>query len=205
MGTDSRDAPLGKMHFDRLDDGTDEDFEVLRRVHERNLANLPDLLLSMLSSLKGDAAYPVDRLEHSLQTATRAMRDGADEETIVCALLHDVAETLGPLNHGEVVAAILKPFISEQNCWVLAHHPLFQTYFYARHLGLDPNARERYRDNPYYQACVDFTANWDEVSFDPSYDSEPLSTFEPMVRRVLARRWTAPGAPAAPARTDASS
>ena len=74
------DTGLGKMHFDRLDAGTDADFEVMRRVHERNLAKLPDLLLSMLSSLKGDAAYPVDRLEHSVQTATRAMRDGADEE-----------------------------------------------------------------------------------------------------------------------------
>ncbi len=193
-GTSGSAGALGRMHFDRLDDGSDADFAVMRRVHERNLARLPDLLLSMLSSLKGDAAYPVDRLEHSVQTATRAQRDGADEETIVCALLHDVGETLGPLNHGEVVAAVLKPFISEQNHWVLAHHPLFQTYFYARHLGLDPNARERYRDSPYYQACVDFTTNWDELSFDPSYDSEPLSAFEPIVRRVLSRTWKPPGA-----------
>src|ERR1700761_9647328 len=87
------DADLGKMHFDRLDDGTDADFQVMRQVHERNLAKLPDLLLSMLGSLKGDAAYPVDRLEHSVQTATRALRDDADEELIVCALLHDVGET----------------------------------------------------------------------------------------------------------------
>jgi predicted HD phosphohydrolase len=192
--TEPRDAApgLGKMHFDRLDAGTDEDFEVLRRVHERNLANLPDLLLSMLEDLKGDDAYPVNRLVHSRQTATRALRDGADEETVVCALLHDVGETLGPLNHGEVVAAILKPFISERNHWVLAHHPVFQTYFYARHLGLDPDAREQYRGSPYYEDCVDFTTNWDEVSFDPHYDSEPLSTFEPMVRRVLSRGWSAP-------------
>jgi predicted HD phosphohydrolase len=186
------DTTLGKMHFDRLDDGTDADFQVMRRVHERNLAKLPDLLLSMLSSLKGDAAYPVDRLEHSVQTATRAMRDGADEELIVCALLHDVGETLGPLNHGDVVAAVLKPFISEQNHWVLAKHPIFQTYFYAQHLGLDPNARDQYKDSPYFQACVDFTTNWDEISFEPGYDSEPLSTFEPMVRRVLTRPWTPP-------------
>ncbi len=127
-----------------------------------------------------------------MQTATRAMRDGADEELIVCALLHDVGETFGPLNHGEVVAAILEPFISEQNHWVLAKHPIFQTYFYAQHLGLDPNARDQYKDGPYYQACVDFTTNWDEVSFDPTYESEPLSTFEPMVRSVLSRPWTPP-------------
>jgi predicted HD phosphohydrolase len=181
------------MHFDRLDDGTDADFEVMRRVHERNLAKLPDLLLSMLGSLKGDAAYPVDRLEHSVQTATRAMRDGADEELIVCALFHDVGETLGPLNHGQVGAALLRPFVSEQNYWVLAHHAIFQTYFYAQHLGLDPNARDQYKDNPSYQACVDFTTNWDEVSFDAHYSSEPLSTFEPMVRNVLSRPWAPPG------------
>ncbi len=197
MSDEPRDAGttgVGKMHFDRLDDGTDADFQVLKRVHERNLANLPDVLLSMLGGLKDDAAYPIDRLDHSTQTATRAMRDGADEELVVCALFHDIGETLGPLNHGEVAAAILKPFISEENYWVLAHHPIFQTYFYARHLGLDPNARERYKASPYYQACVDFTTNWDEVSFDPEYESEPVSTFEPMVRRVLARQWEAPGA-----------
>jgi predicted HD phosphohydrolase len=180
------------MHFDRLDDGTDADFEVMRRVHERNLAKLPDLLLSMLSSLKGDAAYPVDRLEHSVQTATRAMRDGADEELIVCALLHDVGETLAPLNHGVAGAALLKPFVSEQNYWVLAHHAIFQTYFYARHLGLDPNARDKFKDSPYYQDCVDFTTNWDEVSFDADYPSEPLSTFAPMVHSVLSRPWAPP-------------
>jgi predicted HD phosphohydrolase len=186
------DAPVGKMQFDRLDDGTDADFQVMRQVHERNLAKLPDLLMSMLSSLKGDAAYPVDRLEHSVQTATRAKRDGADEELIVCALFHDVAETLAPLNHGVAGAAILKPFISEQNHWVLAHHAIFQTYFYAQHLGLDPNTRDQYKDSPYFQACVDFTTNWDEVSFDPGYESEPLSTFEPMVRSVLSRPWAPP-------------
>jgi predicted HD phosphohydrolase len=181
------------MHFSELDAGTDADFQVLRRVHEMNLANLPDLLLKMLSDLKGDQAYPINRLDHSLQTATRALRDEADEETVVCALLHDVAETMAPLNHGEAVGALLRPFVSEKNHWVVAHHAIFQTYFYARHYGLDPNARDRYRDSPYYQACVDFTTNWDEVSFDVNYDSEPLSTFEPMVRRVLSRKWSPPG------------
>jgi hypothetical protein len=120
--------------------------------------------------------------------------DGADEELIVCALLHDVGETLGPLNHGQVGAALLRPFVSEQNHWVLVHHAIFQTYFCARHLGLDPTARDRYKESPRYQACVDVTTNWDEVSFDPKYRSEPLSTFEPMVRRVLVRPWAPPGA-----------
>jgi predicted HD phosphohydrolase len=186
------DPSIGRMHFDRMDDGTDADFEVLKRVHQHNLQVLPDLLLGLLTDMRADVAYPVDRLDHSLQTATRAQRDGADEELIVCALLHDIGESLGPMNHGAVAAAILKPFISEQNRWVLEHHPLFQTYFYGEHLGLDPNARDQYRDHPYYQACVDFTSNWDEVSFDPAYEAEPIETFEPMVRRLLDRPWQPP-------------
>ena len=196
MGAAGAGTPGGKMHFTRMDEGSDVDYEVLKQVHERSLRALPDLLLGMLTGLEGDANYPIDRLQHSLQTATRAQRDGAGEEMIVCALFHDVGESLGPLNHGEVVAAILRPFISDASYWMLAHHPLFQTYFYARHLGLDPNAREQYRDNAHYQLTVDFTTNWDEVSFDPAYPSEPIEFFEPMVRRVLNRGWTPPNATA---------
>jgi len=180
------------MRFRRMDEGSDADYQVLARVHEANMGALPDLLMGMLTELRGDAAYPIDRLEHSLQTATRAMRDGADDELVVCALFHDVGESLGPMNHGEVVAAILKPFISEANRWMLAHHGLFQTYFYGEHLGLDPNARDAFRDSPHYQRTVDFTTNWDEVSFDPDYDSEPMATFEPLVRRVLHKDWAPP-------------
>lgn len=186
------DTDPGKMHFTRMDAGTDADFEILARVHEQNLAALPDLLMGMLADLRADAAYPVDRLQHSLQAATRALRDSADEELIVCALLHDVGESLGPFNHGAVVAAILAPFISEANRWMLEHHGIFQTYFYGEHLGLDPNAREAYRDNPNYELTVRFTSRYDEVSFDPDYPNEPMSTFEPMVRRVLSRSWTPP-------------
>ena len=183
-----------RMHFTRMDRGTDEDFQILTRVHERTLAALPDTLFRMLEDLSGDQAYNLNRRDHSLQTATRALRDGADEEMIVVALFHDVGEALGPFNHGEIAGAILHPFVSEDNYWLLCHHGLFQTYFYAAHLGLDPNARDRYRDHPAYQRTVDFCARWDEVSFDPAYENEPLSTFEPMVRRVLHRSWRPPGA-----------
>lgn len=183
---------LGKMHFHALDDMDEPDFEILRAVHERNLANLPDLLLRMLDELGGDEAYPVDRRVHSLQAATRALRDGRDEEYVVVTLLHDVAETLGPLNHGEVIAAILKPFISEANLWMLEHHPLFQTYFYGSHVGIDPNGRDAYRDSPYFDRTAEFCALYDEVSFDPDYPSEPVETFVPMVRRVLGTTWAPP-------------
>jgi predicted HD phosphohydrolase len=182
----------GQMHFRRMDQGTDADFAVLARVHQENIRKLPDLLMGLLTNLKADEAYPVDRLQHSLQAATRALRDGRDEEYVVCALLHDIGESLGPFNHGEVVAAVLKPFVSEENRWMLEHHPVFQVYFYGRHLGQDPNARERYRDSPYFDRTAEFCARYDEVSFDPDYGSEPMATFAPMVRRVLHRDWTPP-------------
>ena len=108
------------------------------------------------------------------------------------ALVHDVGEALGPINHGEIAAAIMHPFISEDNYNLLRHHGLFQTYFFGAHLGLDPNARDRFKGEPWYQRTVDFCANWDEVSFDPAYDNEPMATFEPMLRRVLDKPWIPP-------------
>ena len=185
-------SDIGHMHFDRMDDMTVDDFAVLRRVHEENLAHLPDLLLEMLDSLGGDEAYPVDRRTHSLQSATRALRDGRDEEYVVVALLHDIGETMGPLNHGDVVAAILKPFINEGNHWMLEHHPLFQTYFYGSHVGIDPNGRDAYRDSPYFDQTAEFCALYDEVSFDPHYENEPVETFVPMVHRVISGGWAPP-------------
>jgi predicted HD phosphohydrolase len=185
---------MEKMHFTRMDRGTDEDFQILKRVHESTLKKLPDLLLSMLADLSGDQAYNLNRRDHSLQSATRALRDGVDEELIVVALFHDVGEGLGPMNHGEIAASILHPFISDDNYNLLKFHGLFQTYFFASHLGLDPNAREKYRNERWYQKTVDFCAKYDEVSFDPAYRNEPLSTFEPMVRRILDKQWLPPAA-----------
>jgi predicted HD phosphohydrolase len=120
------------------------------------------------------------------------LRDGKDEEYVVVTLLHDACELLGPFNHGEVIASILRPFISRDNQWMLAQHGLFQTYFYASHLSLDPNACDRFKSDPAYGQTVEFCARYHEVSFDPEYRNERLSTFEPMVRHVLAKRWTPP-------------
>jgi predicted HD phosphohydrolase len=182
----------GKMHFRRMDEGSDADFAVLQRVHEENIQKLPDLLMGLLTNLSADEAYPIDRLQHSLQAATRALADGRDDEYVACALLHDIGESLGPFNHGEVVAAVLKPFVSEANHWMLGHHPVFQLYFYGRHIGANPDARERYRGHPHFDRAAEFSALYDEVSFDPNYRSEPMSTFAPIVRRVLHKNWTPP-------------
>jgi predicted HD phosphohydrolase len=183
---------MDKMHFTRMDEGTDADFAILKQVHEETLRNLPDRLFGLLADLKMDTAYNITRYDHCLQSATRALRDGRDEEYVVVALLHDICEPLGPFNHGEVIAAILRPFISRDNWWMLAQHGLFQTYFYARHMGLDPNARDKFKSDPAYERTAEFCAKYDEVSFDPDYRSEPLATFEPMVRGLLVKEWVAP-------------
>ena len=176
------------VSFTRMADGTAEDYELLGRLEAELAAGVADRVLEQLRALKNSfGGYKIDRLEHSLQSATRAYRDGADEETVVAALLHDIGDLLAPHNHSEMAAAVLRPYVSEKTYWILRQHGLFQTYYYAHHTGGDRNARDRFRDHPYYQAAVDFCEQWDQSSFDPDYVSEPLSTFEPMVCRIFAR------------------
>src|SRR5689334_912221 len=173
------------VSFTQMKHGTPEDYALLERVESEEIRAFPDRVLGWLLTMQDSAGYQVSRLEHCLQAATRAHRAGEDEETVVCVLLHDIGDHLAPANHSEVAAAVLRPYVSEKNYWVVKHHGVFQGYYYFQHLGLDPNARDRWREHPYFQATVDFCENYDQSSFDPAYDSEPLSFFEPMVRRVL--------------------
>lgn len=131
----------------------------------------------------------VDMATHGLQTATRAHRDGASEETVVCALLHDIGEVMSPINHGEIAGSLLRPYISPENYWVLTHHEIFQATYY-QDAGKLPHkdTRERFRGHAHFDACVQFCEKWDQASFDPDYDTLPLSFFEPMVRRIFARK-----------------
>ena len=177
------------VKFTRMADGTAAEYAFLEPLYtKKTRQRAPAALLELLRQMQGDPlGYRVDRFTHSLQTATRAERDGADEETVVCALLHDVGEMVAPDNHSETAAAILRPFVSERNHWVLKHHGLFQGYYYFHHSGGDRHARDRHRAHPHYQACVDFCQRWDQESFDPNYDTLPLAHFEPMVWRVLAQ------------------
>ena len=177
---------MESVSFTRMADGTAEEYVFLTPLYEKCRNGASDRLLELLKAMKGDKlGYQVDRYTHSLQSATRAESDGADEETVVCALLHDLGDVIAPDNHSEVIASILRPYISEKNHWVLKHHGLFQGYYYFQHIGGDRNARERYKDHPFYQDCVDFCEKWDQTSFDPDYPTQPLEYFEPMVRKVL--------------------
>jgi predicted HD phosphohydrolase len=182
-------TPDDTVRFTRMDQGTREEYRMLAGKFESCYRALPDNALEALKRLAGDKlGYQVDRLEHSLQTATRAFREGAEEETVVCALLHDIGDLLAPENHGELAAAVLRPYVSEANYWVVQHHPVFQGYYYYHHVGLDRDARERYRGHPHFERCAAFCERWDQLSFDPAYESMPLSAFEPMVRRLFGRK-----------------
>jgi len=127
-------------------------------------------------------------LGHALQCATRTELDGADEEMVVCSLLHDIGDMLAPANHSQSAAALLRPYVAEKNTWIVEHHGLFQGYYLLHHYNQDRNARDRYKDHPYYQDCEVFCATWAQTSFNPQYDTEPLEHFEPMVRRIFARK-----------------
>jgi predicted HD phosphohydrolase len=176
------------VSFRRMEDGTREDYLLLDEAEQRYAAGLGRRVLESLRSLAHSVeGYPVTRLQHSLQAATRALRDGADEEMIVAALLHDIGDELAPYNHAEVGAAILKPYVRAEVTWVVQQHGLFQNYYYVHHFGGDRHGRERLRDHPYYQSCVHFCAAWDQCSFDPDYPSESLEFFEPLVQRIFAR------------------
>ena len=176
------------VKFTSMADGTAEDYALLDRYEEEYVAVLPDRMMEALEKLRTSfAGYQVTRYEHSLQSATRALRDGRDEEYVVGALMHDVGDELAPYTHGEMVAAILKPYVRPEVCWIVKHHGLFQMYYYAHHSGGDRNARDRYRDHQWFDACAEFCERYDQNCFDPDYEPLPLDFFEPMVRRVFGR------------------
>jgi len=175
--------------FTQMTDGTREEYDFLGGLwHAHVQDHLADSVLGLLTAMRGPTlGYKIDRYQHSLQTAARAQADGADEETVVCALLHDIGDTIAPENHSAVAAAILRPYIGEKNHWIVQHHGVFQGYYFFHHTGRDRDARERFRGHPHFQACADFCERWDQNSFDPDYATPPLEAFEPAVRRLFAR------------------
>lgn len=182
------DGHADRARFTAMENGTAEDWQIISSHFFPFAGQVGKRVLDHLRLLDGDyGGFPVDRLEHSLQTATRAYRDGRDEEYVVMALLHDIGDTLGSFNHPDVAAAILKPFVSEENHWIAANHGAFQGYYYFHHLGMDRNLRDKFQGHPHYAACADFCEKYDQSAFDPNYDSAPLDFFEPMVMRVMAR------------------
>lgn len=177
------------VKFRQMKDGDREDYVFLSTHEAEYASHTPVRLLRALEDLdKSLSGYQVTRLGHSLQTATRAWRDGSDLDWVVSALLHDIGDIYAPYNHDEYAAAVLRPFIREQCAWCVQTHGDFQLVYYAEHVGANPNKRERWRDSPYFGDCAEFCERWDQSSFDPYYPSLDIEFFRPMVEEVFARR-----------------
>ena len=176
-----------KVGFTTMAEFTKADHDLAFTHEAVQIDSQADRVMDWLRQMDGDSPYQVSRLDHVLQSATRAERDGADTETIVTALLHDIGDIIGTANHSEVAAALLRPYVSEANYWIVKHHGLFQGYYYFGMYGKNRDERDRHRDNPHYEACIRFCAEWDQNCFDPAYPTQPLEHFEPMVREVFAR------------------
>jgi predicted HD phosphohydrolase len=180
------DVVLDRAKFHAMTEGTQEDWMAIGRAAAPHRGGLADRLLAHLKLLDNDhGGFAVDRLEHSLQTATRAHRDGRDEEYVVCALVHDIGDILMPANHAELGATILRPYVSDANHWMMDKHGIFQGYYFFHYLGLDRDMREQFRGHPHFEYCAQFCHLYDQNSFDPAYESMPLEAFEPMLRRMV--------------------
>lgn len=177
---------LERAKFNTMAEGTAEDWAAIGRAMAPHRGRHVDNILAHLEMLRGDdGGFNVDRLEHSLQTATRAHRAGKDEEYVVCALLHDIGDLLLPASHADLGAAMLKPYVSDENHWMLENHGVFQGYYFFHHIGLDRDLREQYRGHPAFEHTAQFCHLYDQNSFEQGYDTMPLEAFTPMMRRVM--------------------
>ena len=177
-----------KVKFKQMKEGSKEDYLLLNKLEKKFIEGTADRVLKTMQGLTSSlAGYQINRLEHSLQTATRALKEKASDEMIVAALLHDIGDELAPNNHAEFAAAILKPYVSEKTAWIVEKHGIFQMYYYAHHLGFNKNERDKYKGHKYYPATAEFCEKWDQISFDPNYKSLLLKEFEPYVRKIFCR------------------
>jgi predicted HD phosphohydrolase len=176
-----------RAKFRAMTEGSQEDWQIIGENALHMYAGLADRVMTHLRLLDGDfGGFAVDRLTHSLQTATRAERANRDDEYIFCALLHDIGDTLASFNHADLAAAVVKPFVSDQNLWMVEKHAIFQGYYFFHFLGLDRNLREQYRGHQWFDYTAEFCEEYDQPAFDPAYDTHPLEHFEPLLRERFA-------------------
>ena len=176
------------VNFTEMKNGSKEDYLLLDKHEKKYIEGTADRLIKFMSELSNTLeGYQITRLEHSLQTATRALNDKASEEMIVATLLHDIGDELAPLNHSEYAGTVLKPYVSEKTHWIVEKHGEFQMYYYAHHLDGNRNQRDKYKGHKYYKATLDFCENWDQKSFDPNFKSLSLNEFEPFVKKIFSR------------------
>ena len=180
---------MKKVSFTEMKNGTKDDYLFLDK-HEKKFANnIAERIIKFMSNLTETLeGYQVSRLEHSLQSATRAYKNNESDEMIVATLLHDIGDELAPMNHSEYAASILKPYVSERTHWIIEKHGEFQMFYYAHHVGGNKNKRDKYKNHKYYQDTIDFCENYDQNSFDPNYQSLPLEFFKPVIKKIFSRK-----------------
>ena len=180
---------MKKVNFTEMKNGTREDYQLLEKYEKDFERQTADRILKYLAAqtttLEG---YQITRLEHSLQAATRAYKNGESEEIVVATLIHDIGDDLAPMNHSQYAASILRPYVTERTYWIIQHHGLFQAYYSAEHLGGDKNARDKFKDHKHYEATIHFCENYDQASFDPNYKSMTLDEFYPMVQKIFSKK-----------------
>jgi predicted HD phosphohydrolase len=185
---DLEDLTQQRAQFTRIEDATRRDLKIMGAHRAREADLVVDRVLLRLRELAElPCGLAVDLLTHNLQTATRAQQGGEDEEYVVCALLHDLGDTFGYWNHAQIAAAVLQPFVSEENRWMVEKHGLFQGYYYLDKLGVDREVREQHRGHPYFERTERFCELYDNSAFDPHFATLPLDAFEPLLRRVFSR------------------
>jgi len=182
MGT----STATRTSFTRMDRSTRDDWMVIGTETVQNQSRVPDRILAMLESLSELVdGFAVDQLTHCLQTATRAERAGADDEMVVASLCHDIGKAVCVPNHPRIAAEILRPYVRPEVADVIAAHQDFQGRHYYHHFDMDPDKRDRYRDQPWFELAEQFADEWDQNSFDADFPTQPLSHFEPKVRAIF--------------------
>ncbi|MEM9038976.1 MAG: HD domain-containing protein [Actinomycetota bacterium] len=175
-----------RASFTSFEESTAEDWAIIAPQLSVTQGFVADRVIGLLRDLEFDhGGFPVNRLEHSLQTATRAEKAGEDDEYVFCALVHDIGDTLSPFNHPDIAAGIVKPFVSEANYFMVKNHGIFQGYYFWHHLGMDRDTREQFRDNEHFEYTEHFCAAYDQTAFDADYVSNPLEHYEPLIRDIL--------------------
>lgn len=171
---------MKQVAFTQMKDGTAEEYRFLERLEDKFNEGLIDRLIKALQNLEqGLSGYQVSRLEHSLQSAARAEADGGDDDLVVGALLHDLGDELAPYNHSQLAASIIRPYVRAEVTWIIHHHGLFQKVYYAHYFGEDPHERDRYRNHPWYQKCVDFCERYDQAALIQTTRRRHWSTSNP--------------------------
>ena len=185
---------MDKVNFKRMDEGTPEEYQFLHKREVEFTKNVSERIILALKNLDNSLpGYRISRLEHSLQSATRAEKDGADKELIIGALIHDLGDELAPANHSQLAATIIRPYVREEVTWIISMHGLFQMFYFGpedyqgEEIGINKSLRENYKHHKWFDSCDRFCRDWDQMSFDPNYPSKTLEYFEPLINEIFSR------------------